>query len=140
MSLVAACAPIETTNIARKNTFWEALDSAVQDTPFHCLITSILREGKVPQRWKDTTIMVVHEKKDRTGYGNTTAFLQCLMQAKCSSNCSPGDLKTARERTCSGRTEHFSSAPIHHGQYACCSPTIGNISSRCASADNNRNP
>ena len=36
----------------------------------YCLSTHIWREGKVPQRWKDAVITVLHKKGDRTECGN----------------------------------------------------------------------
>ena len=37
---------------------------------FHRLTTIIWREGKVPQRWKDAFITVLHKKGDKTECGN----------------------------------------------------------------------
>ena len=37
---------------------------------FHQVVTRVWREGKVPQRWRDAVIKVLHKKKDRTECGN----------------------------------------------------------------------
>ena len=37
---------------------------------FHQIIIRVWREGKVPQRWRDAVIKVLHKKKDRTECGN----------------------------------------------------------------------
>ena len=37
---------------------------------FHQIIIRVWREGKVPQRWRDAVIKVLHKKKDRTDCGN----------------------------------------------------------------------
>ena len=37
---------------------------------FHGIIVAVWMTGKVPQEWKDATINVLHEKKDRTECGN----------------------------------------------------------------------
>ena len=42
----------------------------------YSLTTYIWREGKVPQRWKDATIMALHKTKDKR---TTAAFLSCPM-------------------------------------------------------------
>ena len=36
----------------------------------YCLTTHIWHKGKVPQRWKDAVITVLHKKGDRTECGN----------------------------------------------------------------------
>ena len=37
---------------------------------FHQVITRVWREEKVPQRWRNAVIKVLHKKKDRTECGN----------------------------------------------------------------------
>ena len=37
---------------------------------FHQTITRVWREGKVPYRWRDAVMKVLHKKKDRTDCGN----------------------------------------------------------------------
>ena len=37
---------------------------------FHDIIVAVWRGGSVPQQWKDATIKVLHNKKDRTECGN----------------------------------------------------------------------
>ena len=37
---------------------------------FHRVITLVWHQRKVPQRWRDTVIMVLHKKKDRAECGN----------------------------------------------------------------------
>ncbi|MEO0565068.1 MAG: reverse transcriptase family protein [Chloroflexota bacterium] len=37
---------------------------------FHQIIIRVWREGKVPQRWREAVIKVLHKKKDRTECGN----------------------------------------------------------------------
>ena len=37
---------------------------------FHRVITRVWRDGRVPQRWRDAVLKVLHKKKDRTDCGN----------------------------------------------------------------------
>ena len=38
------------------------------------IVVCIWKEGEVPQQWKDTVIMILHKKEDRTECGNYRGF------------------------------------------------------------------
>lgn len=51
---------------------------------FHDTIFAVYNGGGAPQKWKDTTITILHKKKDRIECGNDGGISLVARTAKCS--------------------------------------------------------
>ena len=87
---------------------------------FHNLLVNVWRTGNVPQQWKDATIKVLHEKKDRSDCNNYRGISLVAHSGKVLLKWSrPASATTARSKGYSPKNS-AAFAPRDQ-QWTCCS-------------------
>ena len=105
----------------------ELLKLGLQQDPtilleLHRLTTLLWREGKVPQQLKDTVIIVLHNKGDKTECGNYRGISLASHVGKIQET----QRLLLRRRDCYLRSSAVSTGSIDHGHDICGSQAAGN--------------